>query len=119
MKRAGLPESTFAAFRVALEVNHETGFVDTATSVALSQLNATAYFESDGGSDLVFVWVQKRCEGNRQQVENLKPHCVQDADGTKEQTQYCRDQHEPNRASDDGTLFSKPMLLNYHVSRLG
>jgi hypothetical protein len=24
-----LPESTFAAFRVALEVNHETGFVDT------------------------------------------------------------------------------------------
>jgi len=36
------------------------------TSVALSQLNATAYFESDGGSDLVYVWVQKRCEGNRQ-----------------------------------------------------
>jgi len=29
LKRAGLPESTFAAFRVALEVNHETGYVDT------------------------------------------------------------------------------------------
>ncbi len=29
LKRAGLPESTFAAFRVALEVNHETGFADT------------------------------------------------------------------------------------------
>jgi uncharacterized protein (DUF2336 family) len=29
LTRAGLPESTFAAFRVALEVNHETGFVDT------------------------------------------------------------------------------------------
>src|SRR6266851_347493 len=27
--RAGLPESTFAAFKVALEVSHETGFVDT------------------------------------------------------------------------------------------
>src|SRR5438552_12824683 len=27
--RAGLPESTFAAFRVALEVSHETGYVDT------------------------------------------------------------------------------------------
>src|SRR4051812_8321758 len=27
--RAGFPESTFAAFRVALEVCHETGFVDT------------------------------------------------------------------------------------------
>jgi uncharacterized protein (DUF2336 family) len=29
LSRAGLPESTFAAFRVALEVSHETGFVDT------------------------------------------------------------------------------------------
>jgi uncharacterized protein (DUF2336 family) len=28
--RAGLPESTFAAFRVALEAGHETGFVGTA-----------------------------------------------------------------------------------------
>src|SRR6267142_804240 len=27
--RAGLPESTFAAFRVALEAHHETGYVDT------------------------------------------------------------------------------------------
>src|SRR5438270_9664916 len=27
--RAGLPESTFAAFKMALEVCHETGFVDT------------------------------------------------------------------------------------------
>ena len=27
--RAGLPESTFAAFRVALEASHETGYVDT------------------------------------------------------------------------------------------
>jgi uncharacterized protein (DUF2336 family) len=32
--RAGLPESTFAAFRVALEVNHETGFVDTPDGAA-------------------------------------------------------------------------------------
>ncbi len=29
LQRAGLPESTFAAFRVALEVSHETGFADT------------------------------------------------------------------------------------------
>src|ERR1700726_3141322 len=29
LKRAGLPESTFAAFRVALEVSHETGYVDS------------------------------------------------------------------------------------------
>jgi uncharacterized protein (DUF2336 family) len=30
LRRAGLPESTFAAFRVALEAIHEIGFVDTA-----------------------------------------------------------------------------------------
>ena len=29
LRRAGLPESTFAAFRIALEVSHENGFVDT------------------------------------------------------------------------------------------
>src|SRR6201991_999217 len=29
LTRAGLPESTFAAFQVALEVSHETGFVDS------------------------------------------------------------------------------------------
>jgi uncharacterized protein (DUF2336 family) len=29
LTRAGFPESTFAAFRVALEVSHETGFIDT------------------------------------------------------------------------------------------
>src|SRR6202051_4579310 len=29
LERAGLPQSTFAAFRVALEVSHETGYVDT------------------------------------------------------------------------------------------
>jgi uncharacterized protein (DUF2336 family) len=32
--RAGLPESTFAAFRVALEASHETGYVDTLGGVA-------------------------------------------------------------------------------------
>jgi uncharacterized protein (DUF2336 family) len=30
LRRAELPESTFAAFQMALEVSHETGFVDTA-----------------------------------------------------------------------------------------
>ena len=34
LMRAGLPESTFAAFRVALEASHETGFADTAGSAA-------------------------------------------------------------------------------------
>jgi len=32
--RAGLPESTYAAFRVALEVGHETGYVDTISGAA-------------------------------------------------------------------------------------
>src|ERR1700726_4408376 len=34
LKRAGLPESTFAAFRVALEVTHETGYADSVASAA-------------------------------------------------------------------------------------
>jgi uncharacterized protein (DUF2336 family) len=34
LKRAGLPQSTFAAFRAALEVIHETGFTDTLGAAA-------------------------------------------------------------------------------------
>src|SRR5580700_2834858 len=34
LMRAGLPESTFAAFRVALEVTHETGYVDSVGGAA-------------------------------------------------------------------------------------
>ena len=34
LRRAGLPESTFAAFRVALEALHEAGFVDDAGGAA-------------------------------------------------------------------------------------
>src|SRR5580700_4778229 len=34
LRRAGLPESTFVAFQMALEVSHETGFADTAGSAA-------------------------------------------------------------------------------------
>ena len=34
LERAGLPESTFAAFRAALDVNHEYGFADTPSGAA-------------------------------------------------------------------------------------
>jgi uncharacterized protein (DUF2336 family) len=34
LQRAGLPESTFAAFRAALDVIHETGFTDTLSGEA-------------------------------------------------------------------------------------
>ncbi len=34
LKRAGLPESTFGAFRAALDVNHEFGFADTPAGAA-------------------------------------------------------------------------------------
>jgi uncharacterized protein (DUF2336 family) len=34
LSRAGLPESTFAAFRVALEASHEAGFIDTVDGAA-------------------------------------------------------------------------------------
>jgi uncharacterized protein (DUF2336 family) len=37
LSRAGLPQSTFAAFRVALEASHETGFVDTPGDAARLQ----------------------------------------------------------------------------------
>jgi uncharacterized protein (DUF2336 family) len=37
LKRAGLPESTFTAFRVALEAGHETGYVDTPGGAARLQ----------------------------------------------------------------------------------
>jgi uncharacterized protein (DUF2336 family) len=34
LRRAGLPQSTFAAFQMALDVNHETGFVESAEGAA-------------------------------------------------------------------------------------
>ena len=34
LTRAGLPESTFAAFRVALEVSHEMGYIDSVSVAA-------------------------------------------------------------------------------------
>ncbi|MBR0872972.1 DUF2336 domain-containing protein [Bradyrhizobium tropiciagri] len=34
LRKAGLPESTYAAFRVALEASHEIGFVDTGDGAA-------------------------------------------------------------------------------------
>lgn len=34
LRRAGLPKSTFAAFRAALDVVHETGFIDTLAGAA-------------------------------------------------------------------------------------
>ena len=34
LQRAGLPQSTFAAFRAALDVVHETGFIDTLAGTA-------------------------------------------------------------------------------------
>jgi uncharacterized protein (DUF2336 family) len=34
LQRAGLPQSTFAAFQTALEASHETGFVDSAEGAA-------------------------------------------------------------------------------------
>jgi uncharacterized protein (DUF2336 family) len=58
LRRAGLPESTFAAFQMALEVSHETGFVD-----------------SDGGATRLRRRMVERvltyCETDRQAAEPL------------------------------------------------
>ena len=56
LSRAGLPESTFAAFRIALEVSHETGFVG-----------------SLGGAARL----------RRQMVERVLTHCATDRRGAE------------------------------------
>src|SRR6202790_1810150 len=58
LMRAGLPESTFAAFRVALEVCHETGFADTAGSAARLRRRRAEH-------------VLTHCETDRQAAEPL------------------------------------------------
>jgi hypothetical protein len=80
------------------------------------------YFECDAISMSVHVWVQESREGSGQQVgqqeEYPKSQCVQDADGTKEKTQYRCDHHVPNHGSDDSGLAPKRMRVNHRVSRL-
>ncbi len=56
--RAGLPESTFAAFQVALEVSHEIGYVDTVGRAA-------------GLRRRMVERVLTHCETDRQAVEPL------------------------------------------------
>src|ERR1700709_891090 len=56
--RAGLPESTFGAFQVALEVSHETGFVDTVDGAARLRRRMVER-------------VQTHCETDRQAAESL------------------------------------------------
>jgi uncharacterized protein (DUF2336 family) len=56
LRRAGLPESTFAAFRVALDVCHEIGFVDSMGTAARLR---------------------------RRMVERVLTHCETDQDATE------------------------------------
>jgi uncharacterized protein (DUF2336 family) len=56
LRRAGFPESTFAAFQIALEACHENGFVDT----------------QDGAARL-----------RRRMVERVLTHCETDRDATE------------------------------------
>src|ERR1700676_2967895 len=58
LKRAGLPESTFAAFRGAVEVSHETGYVDTVGGAARLRRRMVER-------------VLTRCETDRQAAEPL------------------------------------------------
>jgi uncharacterized protein (DUF2336 family) len=50
--RAGLPESTFAAFRAALEASHETGFADTAGNAARLRRRMVERVLTHCGTDL-------------------------------------------------------------------
>src|SRR3954464_12595640 len=55
LKRAGLPESTFAAFRVALDAGYETGFVDSPAGAAKLRRcmaeRVLTHCETDNGAD--------------------------------------------------------------------
>jgi uncharacterized protein (DUF2336 family) len=58
LTRAGLPQSTFAAFRVALEISHENGYVDTVEGAARLRRRMVER-------------VLTRCETDRQAAEPL------------------------------------------------
>src|SRR3984885_1671328 len=51
LKRAGLPESTFAAFRAALDVVHETGFIDNLAGTARSRRRLVERVLTQCGND--------------------------------------------------------------------
>jgi uncharacterized protein (DUF2336 family) len=90
LSRAGLPESTFAAFRVALEINHEIGFVDTI-----------------GGA------VRLR----RQMVERVLTHCETDRQAAEPLLILLR-RFATESAREEARLYCEELLADEFVARI-
>jgi uncharacterized protein (DUF2336 family) len=88
--RAGMPESTFAAFRVALEVSHETGFVDT----------------PDGAARL-----------RRRMVERVLTHCETDGKSAEPLLILLR-RFATESAREEARMFCDELVADEFVTRL-
>jgi len=88
--RAGLPESTFAAFRVALEINHEIGFVDTV----------------DGAARL-----------RRQMVERVLTHCETDRQAAEPLLILLR-RFATESAREEARMYCDELLADEFVARI-
>jgi hypothetical protein len=77
LKRAGLPESTFAAFRVALEVCHEIGFVDSMGTAArlrrrmVERVLTRCETESDATEQLLILLRRFAMESAREEARQF------------------------------------------------
>jgi uncharacterized protein (DUF2336 family) len=88
--RAGLPESTLAAFRVALEINHEIGFVDTV----------------DGAARL-----------RRQMVERVLTHCETDRQAAEPLLILLR-RFATESAREEARMYCDELLADEFVARI-
>jgi uncharacterized protein (DUF2336 family) len=88
--RAGLPESTFAAFRVALEINHEIGFVDSV----------------DGAARL-----------RRQMVERVLTHCETDRQAAEPLLILLR-RFATESAREEARMYCDELLADEFVARI-
>jgi uncharacterized protein (DUF2336 family) len=88
--RAGLPESTFAAFRVALEINHEIGFVDSV----------------DGAARL-----------RRQMVERVLTHCETDRQAAEPLLILLR-RFVTESAREEARMYCDDLLVDEFVARI-
>jgi uncharacterized protein (DUF2336 family) len=90
LSRAGLPETTFAAFRVALEASHEAGFIDTV----------------DGAARL-----------RRQMVERVLTHCETDRQAAEPLLILLR-RFATESAREEARMYCDELLADEFVARI-
>ncbi|MBR0815604.1 MULTISPECIES: DUF2336 domain-containing protein [Bradyrhizobium] len=87
LRRAGLPEATFAAFQVALEACHEQGFVDSDAGAARLRRRMVervlTHCETDGGATEPLMVLLRRfaTESAREEARLFCDELVADEDG--------------------------------------